>query len=274
MNINYKKVLLTTALFTISTLIVVGAIILSLMYFVFTKEFANFCYSLGWDTFSSNLYLKDYEKNGDILSCYKSLNLKIKINDDKQTIEIYEMFVNDEEYDTFMSSIENSNELLSVGIIEKSTILNEAEYLEGKYIEALYDEGNFDKAFELSLNNFSELKNPTLKDQGVYSFNLFINENMSEEWLGKFNQTHDGFDLNLVDEMQIYFDDMKKLFEENKTVTKKLDKAYFLALCNRIMVVGDNINILNSLNSKSDLNVDNLSKMENVNNVVKELVKD
>ena len=64
------------------------------------------------------------------------------------------------------------------------------------------------------------------------------------------------------------------LFEENTDTEDNLQKAYLIALGNRLMMVGQNIN---TIYDACDINeaqiVTNLEKMENINNVIKGLLK-
>jgi len=272
MKVNYKKILINTAIFTVSALIVVSLIIFGLMYFVFTAELANFYYSLGWNKSASNLYYKVYEKNNDIIYCYKALNIKINIDDDNGIVKVYQEFINDDEYNSFITNIEKNNKSLSIGVLEQSAILNERNYLAGKYVESLVDIGEINKAYDESVKYFDTCKNFTLNNQGIYCFNTVINSQMNEEMISKFYKITEGSSNSLIVELQDYFNKAVETFN-NETATSDLSKAYLVALGNRIIIVGNNINTIYTLKeTNTDLVTSNNDKMGNINTAIKNLL--
>lgn len=265
----YKKAIITTALYTLGALIVVMGIFMLMMFFVFTKPTAEFMYNIGCDKVASNLYYKTYKKNGEIQYCYKALNLKVKINDNDKIIECYEAFVADDEYLDFMKSLKERQEKLNIGVLEKSSLLNEENYLTTRYVRALISEGDFDKALDIALNAFVGYESFTLTEQGVYAFNEFMGKENEDVFL----ETYDGYDSVLIDEIQMYFDDLYELFDVNKVTTNTLEKAYLVALGNRIVCVGQNINtIYGNDDSKTMLKNANLDSIGIVNDVIKGLI--
>ena len=125
---NYRKTVWTTIFYTLLILIVVFALFVMLMFFVFTKNLADFMYSVGFDNMASCLYYRVYEKTDNVMYCYKALNIKISIEDHNCVVKYYDAFVIDEEYSEFMELLKENNENLNVGILEKSTLLNDRNY--------------------------------------------------------------------------------------------------------------------------------------------------
>ena len=266
MKVNYKKIIWSTILFTLSALIVVAMIISMLMYFVFTKDFADFFYSMGSENIAANLYHKVYEKTDDIFYCYKSLNIEIKQEDNKNIIKYYKEFLSDDEYNSFMNSIIKNNESMFVGVLEKSTILNENNYLENQYIKALINTGEDSQALDRAIENFKTFESFNFKEQGVYSFNLFISDTSNFDI---FNSTYTGYSDTLINSMQAYFDASNEIYLTNKDTTDKLEKSYFLALGNRLILVGQNINtIYSKLNINSDKIDANMNAMQTINDII------
>ncbi|MGN0960933.1 MAG: hypothetical protein ACI4PF_01890 [Christensenellales bacterium] len=269
MQINYKKTILKTILYTILALIVVSAIIVCFMYFVFTKDCADFMYNLGCDKIASNLYYKTYEKSGEIEYCYKALNIEIKLNDNNKVVKYYESLVNDDEYDEFIKAVIIHNENMAVGVLEKSSILNEENYLVNRYVRALIIINKFDYAWELTLNNFVKYNDWNFKEQGVYALSAFINE--SNKHL--FNVSYDGLEDTLLNEMQKYFDAIYEIFNNNVGVVSNVDKSYLMALGNRIVSVGQDINNLyGNDETKIENKSNNIAMMASVNDVIKGLL--
>ena len=151
---NYKKSIVKSAVVTFVIMVVLFAIFSTVMLLGFTRVSADFVYSLGMNRLASSLYAREYEKSGDLYYCYKSLCVKIKISDNYGIVKTYEKFVGDEKSDEFIANIDTKNKTLNIGILEKSTILNEGDYLRHKYIQALMQIDRVDDAFELATADF------------------------------------------------------------------------------------------------------------------------
>ena len=267
MQTNYKKIIFTTLLFTLIAIIVTFAIVSLLLVFVFTSKLADFFYSMGNEKIASSLYYRAYEKNDDINLCYKALNLKIKIDDEESIVEIYDVYLKDDEYNSFNELMKSNNEHVDCSPLERSVILNDKNYLENKYISALIDLGKEKEAFDRAIANFSDYKNYNFENQGLYNLNYFINNK------SLYNNTYDGYTDKLVIEMQKYFDQSVKIFEENIDSEGELNTAYLISLGNRLVLVGQNINTIYSANGEnSDLISANAEKMTDINETIKGLI--
>lgn len=269
MEVNYKKTILLTISFTLLALVVSAVLMFLFLYFVFSKDLAEFCYKLGNYNMASSLYIRTYNKDGKISNCYRALTLDIQNDNYKGIVRDYELFVADEEYDEFMSSIVLGNNMVSGGVLEKSALTNEHNYLEDKYTLALIKTNANKKAFCRAIKMFAEYPNYTFKNQGYYSLNRFI----SSENIDEFQKIHDGYNDVLVNEMQAYFDMAKVIFDDNDEVTDTLDKAYLVSLGNRLILVGQNINsIYSALNINSEMIVHNQQCMTQINDIIKGMI--
>lgn len=266
---SYKKTILTTILYTFLSLLVVLGVVAVLMFFVFTSATADFMYNIGCEKVASNLYSKSYDKTGDIKYCYKALNLKITLNESSDVVELYEKFINDNEYADFMQNIKTNSEKINVGVLERSSLLNEENYLTTRYVRALIKIGEGDKAWGVATNEFAEYEGWSLTEQGVYALGEFVSENNVQ----KFNTLYVGFDETLIVEMQTCFDSLINIFNNNKDTTNDLNKAYLVALGNRIINIGQNINNLYGDESGvADNKTNNLNTMIEINDVIKGLI--
>ena len=73
--------------------------------------------------------------------------------------------------------------------------------------------------------------------------------------------------------LQKYFDNIVEEFRDNKNTTDNLSRAYLIALGNRIINVGQDINILYGDNSNySSIKNVNVNTMIEVNEVIKGLL--
>lgn len=247
---NYKKTILTTILWTLTTLVLLCAVVVFIMIFAFPKTLGNFFHSLGNNHLASAMYAREYENSGDLLYCYKSLSIEIVEGNNTKIVELYETFESDNEYENFMSQLKTRNENLNIGILEKSAVLNEDDYLQNRYIKALINQNETRKAYDKALKGFKDYKQFDLKNQGVYALNYFV----KIDGFNDFEITPVGFDGTLIDAMEEYFDICVNLFEENRGTDDGLEKAYLISLGNRIVQVGSNINAIISDNGKIESN--------------------
>lgn len=270
--VDYKKTILKTILITFAILIALTAIVTGLMFGVFTKTTAGMAYDLGNDELASKLYYKSYKKSGDIECIYRALNIEIKYINNNTIVEYYEYFESDDEYEEFMKALKKRNENAKVGILEKSSLLYEDNYLENKYIMALMGIGGTkkEKALNRAIDGFKDSVNSALMldDLGVYTLSAFILED------DVFDKVYEGFENTLIEEVQAYFN---KLYNVITNVEcgelPDLEKAYAIAMCNRIITIGQDINSrYEGISDKDELKNDNIAKMTAVNDIIKGLL--
>ena len=264
MRIDYKKLILKTTLWTLLALFLLTVSIWLMMFFLFPRTLGDFCYSLGIDNMSANLYYKDYEKSCNIDSLYKSLNIEIKCKDHDKVIKYFNEFIEDDEYSEYMNAYRSHNEQLRIGVLEKSLLLNEENYLYNQYVTALINISEENQAFNLALELFKHYDDFTLVNQGVYAFNKFINTQ-------DFNRIPSGYNQSILACMQDYFDDSVELFDNNRDTEDVLQKAYLLALGNRIIEVGQNLNKLYDDDMSTQIQTNN-QQMLDINEKIKGLL--
>ena len=237
--------------------------------FVFTQQCADFMYDIGCNNIASILYFKAYEDKGDIDDCYRALNIKITLGEYEKIVEYYEALIEDEKFDEFISSHIQNREKLDISVLEKSAILNDRNYLMNSYVKALNATEQFDKAKLVAIEEFANKDNFDFKNQGVYALGIFVD---NEKW-DVFSVQYDGFENTLVVEMQSYFDYLVELFDLYKAVEGNTDKAYLVALGNRLIDVGQDINAVYTVtDAENEVISTNVSKMLIVNNVIKGII--
>lgn len=264
---NYKKLILSTILWTLTALVCLSAIFVCIMVFAFPKNVGDFFYSIGSNGIASSMYMRVYEKDNDISYCYKALNIEIGKGSSARIVNLYETFEKDENASDFLNQLKDRNEKLDIGVLEKSSLLNEDDYLKNRYIRALINTGDARKAYNLALEYFKPYKSFNLKNQGVYAMNYFVNM----EGYNNFEVTPAGYDGKLIDALIEYLNTSIQLFEDNHTLNTPLDHAYLISLGNRIVQVGQNINTICS--SDNTLISNNNAQMEKINNYVKDILK-
>lgn len=269
---DYKKTILKTILITFVVLIALTGILTGLMFGVFTKTTAGIAYDLGNDKLASKLYYKSYKKSGDIECIYRALNIEIKFMNNDTTAEYFEYFESDDEYEEFMNALKKRNENANAGILEKSSLLFEDNYLENNYINALCGIGDTqkEKALDRAIAQFKESKEKTfaLGDIGLYTLSSFILDD------DVFDKVYEGFEKTLIEEMQEYFDGLcAKLNSIDSSELTDLEKAYTIAIGNRIITIGKDINSRYDGFSELDkLKAENIQKMKDINQIIKGLI--
>ncbi len=250
-------------------MIIITIVAGTVMVFVFTRNSADFMYDIGCNNIASLLYYKSYKDSGEISDCYRALNISIALGDNEKIIEYYETFIADEKYQEFIDTNTRNAERLDVSILERSAIINDNNYLVNSYVKSLKDNNQVDQAKNIALDNFVQNSEFTFKEQGAYALGIFVtNDN-----LDFFTETHTGFDSALTIEMQEYFDSLVILFDTNKSVTSDVDKAYLVALGNRIIDVGQDLNNIYDLTDTNDDKIsDNVTTMLVINNVIKGII--
>ena len=264
-----RKSIVKSIWLTLLTMIILTITAGVVFVFVFTKQCADFMYDIGCNNIASILYYKAYEDDGDIDNCYKALNIKITLKEYADIVEYYEKLVADEKFEEYMSSNIENREKLDISVLEKSAILNDMNYLVNGYVKALSFTNQIDKAKTVALTEFALKNNFTFKVQGVYAFGQFVD---SENW-EFFTTQHSDFDSPLIDEMQEYFDALIVLFDDAKAIEGNTNRAYLVALGNRLIDVGQDINaVYTATNPESEEISTNVSKMLIVNNVIKGII--
>ncbi len=265
---SYKKSILKSALATLVIMVVAFAIFSVVMLLGFTRVSADFVYSLGMDRLASSLYAREYEKSGDLYYCYKSLCVKIKINDNYGIVKTYEKFVADENSADFIANIDSKNRQLNIGVLEMSAMLNEGNYLRNKYINSLVRIGETERAFGYAISDFSNYESYTFSDTGYYSLGIFVNNSTAG-----FYETPDGYTDSIINCLQDYFDRLYSQFNEHKDTEVKVEKAELIAISYRLMSVGNDINNVYTASETVNPNYTaNQDKMLTANDVIKGLL--
>ena len=264
-----RRSIIKTIWVTLISMMLITVVVGVVLVFVFTKQSADFMYDIGCDNIASILYYKSYEDSGDIVDCYKALNIKISLGENNKVVEYYEKFIVDEKFDEFMASNLSNSESLDISVLEKSAILNERNYLVNSYVKALNSISQEEKAREVALSEFILKDNLSFKTQGVYALGYYVD---NESWQF-FNTVHSGLDNKLIVEMQEYFNTLFELFNNNKLVEGNIDRSYLVCLGNRIIDVGQDVNaVYVALEMEEELSANNVSKMMMVNNVIKGII--
>lgn len=254
------KIVLFTAGITFVSMLILMAIMYFVMLFVFTAKLGDFFYSLGCENISASLYYRTYEKSDDILYVYKALTIEIAQNDNVNIVDYFEEFVNDDEYDDFCSALITKYELSNMKVFEKSFCLDEINMMRKSYVKALNGCDRLEYAKSFAIDAFDDRGDLSLKYIGDYSISGILPYLSEEELL----------DNDIINKLQLYFDDLYKIFVENNGVKDNISQSYLIRLCNKVLSVGDDIN---EFGDNQEEKLQNIEKMRLVNDKIVELIK-
>lgn len=263
-----SKSIFFTVLCTLSVLIVLLGGVILVMTFVFPGKFGDFLYGMGCNGWAQSLYIREYEKSDDIKYCYKAFSLSVSLDDNEKVVSCYELMIKDDQYAELLNTSRHNAEKLNVGILEKSSMLCEEDYLVNNYVNALVDIGRVEDGWNVAIEYFESCVCSDIYDCGVYALSWFV----GVKDYGDFCVDNGNGDT-VVGLMQEYFDSAYAVFDENINVENNVDKAYVVVLGNRIINVGKDINkINNSLGVNSDNVASNLAIMSTINDTIKEII--
>lgn len=177
---NINKIIIKYSLSTLLVLIVFSLIAAFAITLIVPKQVATFAYNQGWHEVAEHYYIKEYEKNENIDSLYNVVIISATNNSYKNIVNYYEKLLNEPEYSALIKSVNENTEKTILGrpqnIMALSLLLNEENYLGNKYVGALLELGEFNKAFSFAKNNLVN-NNVLLKQQNSFLFGGLINSN-------------------------------------------------------------------------------------------------
>lgn len=186
--------------FCFSVLALLCVVSLAVLALFFPKPYALILKSVGLNNMALNVYEGIYDDSQDIVDGYTFLMQAIVIGDDKFIVKAYESVSSDEEFEDFIGQA-NSLNIKNVGKSQKLLgLLNEKDYLKGKYISALYRQEGYQKAFDvakedfyLSLSNYANSQ-----DDKSYLLNDFIMNMPPDSSLEVFALVDEGMQSNML----------------------------------------------------------------------------
>lgn len=270
MNTNTKRSILITGIITFVSVILLFLVTYFVMLFAFPRQLGDFYLNLGCNNMASALYHKVYKDDDNIYYCYKALQLKVNENDYINIVNYYEDFIEDDEFNMFVLELSEHNENLNAGILEKSLFLDEINFIHGSYVNALVKLGDVEKAFNYAIDLLKNNNTLSLQNIGYYNFSHFINDDFE---YNSFLTKLIGED-SLLTKIQDYFIDCVEVFNNNSIFNDNLSKSYLMLVGNRIVSVGQDLNVIyNKLSIKTDLVTSNVKFMEDINGKIMELIR-
>ncbi len=125
---NMKKLVLKTAGITLATIIILLAITYGVLALAFPGTLGDFFYDTGSYTVGIKYYEREYEKSEDLEDLY-NLCVKLNVKEDASKTSTYtKKLMDNENFDTFCQKKDG----------EVSSVITTREYIEGKYLCAVY----------------------------------------------------------------------------------------------------------------------------------------
>jgi len=227
------------AIYTILILLSISIISSCFCILISPVRSGEFCYNLGWNGFSSSLYIRQYKKDGDINTIMQGLNIAIEGDNIINIIKSYELAKTNHSFGNYISLKNQTNyNNNKINILAKSNLVNESNYYANKYIYAL-KEVDLQKAYDISVSNLQETYKSSFDYMalGDYTISTLL-ENIG---INNVNLLEFNIELNtsVYDYLIDYYDLLCTKFQ--KLSNQELDNVHFLNLCNRILIIGNDI---------------------------------
>lgn len=260
-----NKIVLITSLITLGALILITVLISVIISLTIPAKMANFCYGVGLENLSQNLYYKDYKKTGSIYSLYSSLKINIELEKNQNIVYRFDEFSSNNEYDSFVENY-NKNILGSNNSkLLKASLYNLDNYLKEKYVDAKLKLNNQQVyAVEYSARELYKANSAiSFENQGAYLMSNLLEDEVVSIIVHLFKSEIDG--KIVFDEMKDYYNNLCNYLDLNKN--NNSDDILKITFANRIIKLGNDIITLCNYSSDFSANTDEInSKIINLKN--------
>ena len=261
--------------YSLITFLICSALLISILIVLavaFPKTMGDLMYNMGFKYNAISFYEKSYSRTEDINELYKIVNLSISTENDDKLIKNYEILLNRKKYNEFIDFINETNSKKDVSNLIKSSLLNEDDYLKNKYVKALINKNEIEKAIKFTNDNLTNLDEVDYLNLGCYAVSNFLNDTLIEngDVVKFFESNYKETEILVKNKLGQYFENLVTSFNTNSDSN---EKAYLIAMAKRINLVGENIKFLNSTISTDYSNENINSKIIEVNKKLAELIK-
>ncbi len=261
--------------YSLITFLICSALLISILIVLavaFPKTMGDLMYNMGFKYNAISFYEKSYSRTEDINELYKIVNLSISTENDDKLIKNYEILLNRKAYNEFIDFINETNSKKDVSNLIKSSLLNEDDYLKNKYVKALINKNEIEKAIKFTNDNLTNLDEVDYLNLGCYAVSNFLNDTLIEngDVVKFFESNYKETEILVKNKLGQYFENLVTSFNTNSDSN---EKAYLIAMAKRINLVGENIKFLNSTISTDYSNENINSKIIEVNKKLAELIK-
>lgn len=234
---NVKNNIVKPVLITFLVMLLLLVAVFSVLHFFFPLTLSNWFYSMGANNMALNYLERSYNKTENYNQLYSLVNLSIKTNKYEKVEKYYEIFYENENYGSFVLTVDAKNLMQENSNLIKSSLYSEDNYLKNKYVLALTKQQKTQKAFNFALNNSSF--SVSLDELGVYIFtNIFVEGVNFDEF-----ENLQEFSNNLEN----YFNQNYKLFNECAN-EQNLQPIKGLVLGSRINEIANNLKVIKAHN--------------------------
>ena len=281
-----KKTILSTSFITFGAVVAVLFVVLFVLALFFPVVIADLSLQAGNESWASIYYSLDYDRNDNLDSIYKAVNLAIDEGDSSKIAKYYAKFEKNEDYLDYIDKINILNSKSRLIDYPKSLILNESNFLKQNYVSALFDLGENDKAKKYIIDNF-RTANPDNFDKldmetclkyqmtnEIYLFQELVYLDMTAGDIEFFNNTHsEKYPQTLLTEMfalsNIYVDIFNTFADSN--TNKELNP--FVIMCgNMSLEICNDLKIIYEVASQNDISVNlTATHYSDLNLVIKDL---
>ena len=170
------KLIFEVVAFCLSLLALVCVVCLAILALFFPIPYAYVLKSIGLNNIALSVYQDVYFNSNKITDGYSFLNEAIIDKNDKYIIVAYEACEKDDEFLDFLSYINNQNYENYGKSIELIGILNERDYVKGKYVHAVFNEKGYEQSYEIALKDFNSVSSAfdSVDDEKTFVLNDYL----------------------------------------------------------------------------------------------------
>ena len=244
-----NKLILKTALITLSAIIGILAIICLILGIWFPLTFAKFFENTGSNNASFYFYEKTYSKTNDINDTYFLLNKAIEFKIDKKVVYYYENLSKYSRYDEFIKFINKNNFSQENSVAINSILTNEDNRLKTRYVSSLA-KIDLDKAYNFAIDDLFNTQviegniNLNFVISGLYKY---IDENNIKYFE---QQEYAKQGILVADKIMDYYNQINDVYQNGK---ESFSKYYLAVYSNKLIDICQTMILLEKYLNKSKI---------------------
>jgi|GEM_PF-5292606 hypothetical protein len=250
-----NNIIVKTAVTTLVSLILFFILVVGSLTLFYPSSLAKASSSLGLEHISVYYYEKAYNKTQDINDLYNLLNKNISLKQNNKIIQNFETLYNNgsNKYYNFIEYINNYNLNTTNNLSLKMYLANEDARLKDRYVKALMQTDNQQKALDFAINDFLNEEFNNMQDYNkinyivnTYLFSL-TNQNANDEAYDVFYsyQYEDNQNINFFYQAFSYYNNIKAIYTQNYQVEATQQERLQLAVtANKLFEIANSLVLL------------------------------
>ncbi len=248
-----ERLVFNIAVFTTSIVVFLVIVVGALLAILYPLDWANIMFSLGLKNASLISYSAHYQKTKEIDDLYLLIGKSITAKNTEYQIKyIPELFKKDG-FEFFVAQVENKNIASSPSRQAVLYVCNEAEYLKGKYVVALYENEMKAQALSYAIEDLKATQINNLSDKLSFPLGYYVN-NM--------NETEYSDVAVYISDIYAYYNEVKAVYdgyEKLNSESSELEKFYLAIQAKQLIDISNVLIKLDGLNKAQTYSVSELN---------------